>query len=131
MIRERHHPTDWFPVGVTAVLAVAALLAVHPRRVVVAGRSMLPAFEPGDRLLVIPGWSVRPGQVVAVRDPHDRSRILIKRVRALVGSRVDVRGDNPAESTDSRQFGLVPRSALAGRVIYRYAPASRAGWWPQ
>jgi nickel-type superoxide dismutase maturation protease len=131
MISERHHPTDWFRAGVTALLVVAAAVAMRPRRVVVAGRSMLPAFEPGDRLLVIRAWPARVGHVVAVRDPRNRSRILIKRIRARFGPQVDVRGDNPAESTDSRQFGLVSRSALAGRVLYRYSPASRAGWWPQ
>jgi nickel-type superoxide dismutase maturation protease len=131
MIREQDHPTHWFRTGVTAALALAAVVAVRSRRVVVDGRSMLPAFEPGDRLLVIPLRSVRVGSVVAMRDPRDHSRILIKRVRARIGPQVDVRGDNAAESTDSRHFGLVPRSALAGRVIFRYSPASRAGWWPQ
>jgi nickel-type superoxide dismutase maturation protease len=131
MIRDRHHPTDWFRAGVTALVVVAALIGLRSRRVVVVGRSMLPAFEPGDRLLVIPVGPVRAGHVVAVRDPRIRSRLLIKRVRARFGPQVDVRGDNPAESTDSRHFGLVPRSAVAGRVLYRYSPPARAGWWPQ
>jgi nickel-type superoxide dismutase maturation protease len=113
-----------------ALLVVTAVL-MRPRRVVVDGHSMLPAFEPGDRLLVIPAWPARVGQVVAVRDPRNRSRILIKRVRARFGSQFDVRGDNATESTDSRHFGLVSRSALAGRVVYRYWPASRVGWRPQ
>jgi nickel-type superoxide dismutase maturation protease len=131
MIRERNYPTHWFRPFVMALLVVVASAVVRPRRVVVAGRSMLPAFEPGDRLLVIRGRRARVGSVVAVRDPRDRSRILIKRVRARFGPRFDVRGDNAAESTDSRQFGLVSRSALVGRVIYRYSPAPRAGWRPQ
>jgi type IV secretory pathway protease TraF len=36
-------------------------------------------------------------------------------------------GDNPDGSTDSRMFGAVARSAIVGRVVYRYAPAARAG----
>jgi hypothetical protein len=55
---------------------------------------------------------------------------MVKRVQILDRNWVDVRGDNEAASTDSRQFGLIPRSHLAGRVIYRYGPVGRTGWWP-
>jgi hypothetical protein len=73
---------------------------------------------------------VRPGDVVALEDPHRSGFLMIKRVRAAGPDWVDVRGDNPAASTDSRHFGPVPRSVLRGRVIYRYAPPGRAGWRP-
>jgi nickel-type superoxide dismutase maturation protease len=91
---------------------------------------MLPAFRPGDRLLVGPAIGIRPGAVVAVRDPRSPHGLMVKRVRLIEGAWVDVRGDNAGASTDSRQFGLVARSDLAGRVIYRYGPAGRIGWWP-
>jgi nickel-type superoxide dismutase maturation protease len=88
---------------------------------------MRPAFEAGDRLIVLPVAGVRAGQVVAVRDPRQAARILVKRVHAVSADGVDVRGDNPVESTDSRQFGAVPRNCLVGRVVYRYHPGDRAG----
>jgi nickel-type superoxide dismutase maturation protease len=100
------------------------------RRVHVAGESMRPAFEPGDRLLIGPPARIGPGSVVAISDPRDPGHLMVKRVRSLERAGVDVRGDNEAASTDSRQLGLIPRSHLAGRVLYRYSPAGRTGWLP-
>ena len=96
----------------------------------VEGRSMLPTFEPGDRLLVVRlprAWPVRPGDVVALPDPRVPGRLLVKRVSAASAGRLTVTGDNPAESTDSRSFGPVDRAQVWGRVCYRYAPAARSG----
>lgn len=119
------------PAGL-ALLILAALVVprLSVRRVVVDGDSMLPALEPGDRLLVVGPWPVRAGHVVAVRDPRYPRRLLVKRVRSLGADGVDVRGDNDAASTDSRHFGPVPARLLVGRVVYRYAPAERTGWMP-
>ena len=116
-----------------AVTVVAALLTRHlrVRRVAVGGDSMRPALEPGDRLLVLGPWPVRPGHVVAVPDPRlpDR-RILIKRVQSVTAGQADLRGDNPDASTDSRTFGTVPTGSVIGRAVYRYEPPHRRGWWP-
>jgi signal peptidase I len=87
---------------------------------------MLPALHPGDRLLVV-RLQPRPGDVVAlVRD----GRTMVKRVAAVDGDEVSVRGDNDEASTDSRSFGPVPRSSILGRAVYRYAPSGRAGSIP-
>jgi nickel-type superoxide dismutase maturation protease len=96
------------------------------RFVVVDGDSMRPGLEPGDRLLVL---RLRPrvGDVVALRDPRQASRIIVKRVVAIDTDGIDVRGDNLGASTDSRAFGPVARRDVLGRVVYRYAPAPRAG----
>jgi nickel-type superoxide dismutase maturation protease len=96
-------------------------------RIVVAGESMRPAFEPGDRVLVVPVLRLRPGQVVAVPDPGRPDRLLLKRVLSTGSGLVELRGDNEQASTDSRHFGPVPRSSVAGRAVYRYAPAGRVG----
>lgn len=99
------------------------------RRVMVHGRSMAPGLLPGDRLLVVPVRRFRVGQVVAVPDPRHPARLLVKRVAAVdaAGATVTVLGDNPELSTDSRDFGPVPRASVVGRAIYRYAPPARAG----
>jgi nickel-type superoxide dismutase maturation protease len=105
------------------------------QRVQVVGRSMLPAIAPGDRLVVVRRLRIRPGAVVALAEPRrpggaagDRIPLtLVKRVSAVEGDAVWVHGDNAAESTDSRHWGPVPRRAIHGVAIYRYAPASRAG----
>lgn len=113
------------------VLVAAALGAEGLRRVLrleVQGESMSPTMQPGDRVLVVRTDRLRPGQVVAVRDPRDPERIVVKRVAggsAAVGWRV--LGDNPARSTDSRAFGAVGPDLVVGRVVYRYHPPERAG----
>ena len=93
------------------------------RLVVVDGDSMRPTLEPGDRLVVL-RLPPRVGDVVALEVGH---RVLVKRVAGVAGDDVTVRGDNAAASTDSRTFGPVPRSAVLGRAVYRYAPTARAG----
>lgn len=38
-----------------------------------------------------------------------------------------VMGDNRARSSDSREFGFIPRSFVIGKVFFRYFPPTRAG----
>lgn len=109
-------------------LSRLADLRGRPRRVVVSGDSMAPAFVPGDRLVVWRHKEVRVGDVVAVADPRDPSRLLVKRVAAVGPGGVELRGDHPEASTDSRHFGAVPPSAVLGTALYRYHPPSRTGW---
>jgi nickel-type superoxide dismutase maturation protease len=110
-----------------AALVAAGLSGLRWRRVVVEGDSMLPTLEPGDRLLVLAGRRAPVGSLVALADPRDPGRVLVKRVAAWRHGGVEVRGDNPAASTDSRHFGPVAAEALLGRVVRRYAPAGRRG----
>jgi nickel-type superoxide dismutase maturation protease len=88
---------------------------------------MAPALQPGDRLLLRPPNRLRGGDIVAFADPRDATRTMIKRVRIVGDAGVEVRGDNPAASTDSRTFGPVARRAIIGRTVYRYAPPERTG----
>ncbi len=96
------------------------------RRVLVQGDSMAPTFRAGDRLLVRSGGrAIRPGDVVVVAAMNGRPEI-VKRVYSMgpnptrPDNPVDVRGDNPEHSTDSRTFGSIPRSSIVGRVVRRY-----------
>jgi signal peptidase I len=120
---------------VAAAAALALALAARVlQRVEVSGESMAPALLPGDRYLVLRLGRVRLGDVVAVRDPRDSARVLVKRVAATPGGAVTcagavlragdgyvVLGDNLPASTDSRAFGAVPRRLLLGRCVVRYA----------
>jgi nickel-type superoxide dismutase maturation protease len=144
MVREQPHPTHitgdlrgrathrkrYLVLCLAGGAAAAASCARLFRRVHVAGESMLPAFEPGDRLLIGPPIRIGPGSVVAIADPRCPDRLMVKRVWSLDRTWVDVRGDHPGASTDSRQLGPIRRSHLAGRVLYRYGPAGRTGWLP-
>lgn len=120
--------------GVAGVACVAlgrrrigAMLPVS--RYVVEGRSMEPAYCPGERLIVdrvAYRRGVRPaiGDVVVARDPEREGRYLLKRVAAppgeTTGEGVYVLGDNAGESRDSRVFGPLPPDAIVGRAWFRY-----------
>lgn len=98
------------------------------RRVAVNGDSMRPALEPGDRLLVAGFLRLNPGDVVAVVDPREPNRVLVKRVTDVdADGRVTVVGDNRGASTDSRTFGAVDADLVVGRAFYRYWPQARRG----
>lgn len=80
----------------------------------VEGLSMAPAYRHGS---IVVGWRFgRPkvGDVVIVK--HHRLEI-IKRVDKLKDDQLYLLGDNPEESTDSRQFGWLPLSSVLAVVI--------------
>jgi nickel-type superoxide dismutase maturation protease len=86
---------------------------------------MAPSLAPREHVLVSRAayWFGRPraGDVVVVRDPRQRDRLLIKRIDGAAGdSAWLVRGDNADASTDSRTFGPVARELVVGKVIARY-----------
>lgn len=99
----------------------------------VRGGSMAPSLLPGDRLLVesrsYQGRPPRPGEVVLAADPRQPDRELIKRVASIddAASSAELRGDAPEASTDSREFGAIPLSAIRWRAVFRYWPPQRAG----
>ncbi|HEY1762973.1 MAG TPA: S26 family signal peptidase [Acidimicrobiales bacterium] len=97
---------------------MSRVLEFFARRVTVEGYSMMPTYRPGERLTALRRWRpVRVGDVVVVRDPRDASRWLLKRCAAKAHSMLDLRGDNAAGSTDSRDFGLVPSRDVAYLVV--------------
>ena len=92
-------------------------------------RSMSPALDPGD-YVIVNTWAYRRrepgvGDLVVLRDPQREGRFLCKRVGGVTGPGLyDVRGLNEALSRDSRTFGSVPRDLIVGRV-WRSARAAR------
>jgi nickel-type superoxide dismutase maturation protease len=96
-------------------------------RVAVEGDSMSPTLQPGDRLLAQRAVGVGLHDLVVVKDPRQQDRLLVKRVASISRAGVEVLGDNPSSSTDSRIFGIVPRELVVAVAKYRYAPAHRAG----
>ena len=88
----------------------------------VSGPSMSPTVRHGDRLLVrrVRPGGVSRGDVVLARFPARPDLLVVKRVHALLdGGTLDVRGDNPLVTDDSRAFG--PAVAV-GRVVGRLHP---------
>jgi len=119
--------------GAAAGIAAGAAASRWLDVVEVHGSSMAPSLQPGDRLVVesrsFLGRAPRPGEVVLAADPREPGRELIKRIAAIseAGDTADLRGDAPDESTDSREFGSVPLSAIRWRAALRYWPPQRAG----
>ena len=86
---------------------------------------MQPTLEPGDRVLVRrlgrKGQKPSPSleSVVVTWHPQRSKLRLIKRLKSVEGTGLWLLGDNPAESTDSRQLGAVPTNLLIGEVVGR------------
>ncbi len=107
-------------VAVGVVIALVALLAVRPYRV--HGPSMLPEFKSGG-LVLVEKLSYRfrnpaRGEVIVFNSPVGGQQIdrVIKEVEPQM---YWVEGDNTDQSTDSRDFGPVAKSAIIGRVMWR------------
>ncbi len=84
----------------------------YVRRVV--GDSMLPGLRAGQLVLFVACCQLSVGDVVMVR--HNGLE-KIKRIARLEERRVYVLGDNPAASTDSRQFGWLDLDAVAATLL--------------
>ena len=94
----------------------------------VRGRSMSPALEPGDRLLIVRAFGTpRVGDIVLAHDPRDAGRELIKRVAGVSPEGVDLRGDNRAASTNTGTFGPIPTRGVQWNAVARYWPPRRIG----
>ena len=101
------------------------LLQLVLRRVTVDGPSMLPTYLSGQRLTAVRPWRpIRVGDVVVARDPRNQTRWVVKRCVARTRSMLDLRGDNPTMSTDSREFGLVARRDVRWLVLKSSAAPS-------
>ena len=85
---------------------------------------MAPALRHGDQVVV--WWArrpqPRPGTVLLVDLPGERGLGIKRLQRREETGELWLVGDNPAGSTDSREFGAVPPSALRGRVVLRLWP---------
>ena len=92
---------------------------------------MTPTLAEGDRLVVMRLGSPVAGDLVALHDPVEPERLLVKRVIAVLPGGLEVRGDNPAVSRDSRTFGPVATSRVIGKVVYRDFPPAWAGFLGQ
>lgn len=88
---------------------------------------MIPVLQPGDRLVVLRTPVLEEGDIVALRDPEEVTRVLVKRVSRLEAEAIEVLGDDAGASRDSRHFGLVARRLVIGRATFRYHPRDAVG----
>jgi nickel-type superoxide dismutase maturation protease len=94
----------------------------------VTGHSLSPLYEEGDFVLVIktPFFlrSLKSGDIIVFH--HPLYGTMIKQVDRIStdGDEICVIGTHP-ESTDSRQFGPVPRKDVVGKVIWHIRKVTR------
>lgn len=86
--------------------------------VVVNGDSMWPTLKDGETIdvYVYDNHQLQSGDLVVFPDPRHSSRICIKRLKHIEADGLFVEGDNPdpTASTDSHNYGLIPRHSVLG-----------------
>jgi nickel-type superoxide dismutase maturation protease len=94
----------------------------------VEGYSMWPTLKPKDRVIVRPldQHAALPaiGAIVVCLHPQQPLRQVIKRLHAVEDTQLTILGDCPDASTDSRQWGGVPKEYLVGEVVALVTTAS-------
>ena len=117
-------------VAAAVLLGAVATAAVRRSLLVVRGPSMRPTLEAGDVVLTLPlpRWTPRrlrdrlvaPGRIVVLADPARPDHRIVKRVAEVHPDGVEVRGDDPGWSIDSRVFGRVPPTQVRRVVLGRW-----------
>ena len=83
---------------------------------------MLPSFNEGDYLLVcnIAYLLSKPRlkDVVIAKHPNNNT-LIIKRISKISGRRYYLSGDNEEESSDSKDFGVLGRKEIIGKVFFK------------
>ena len=78
---------------------------------------MLPHLKSEDRILINQRSRPKRGDVVVAWHPHKPGVRLIKRLHCLDANGMQLLGDNPSDSTDSRQLGAIPNALLIGVAV--------------
>lgn len=105
------------------IRGIARFVSPMMRRVRIEGVSMVPTYGPGEYVWVRRTWrSPSVGLVVAVRDPDDATREVIKRVVNCRLGLVTLQGDNAQVSRDSRVYGDIAVRDVRWRVIPQRRP---------
>ena len=95
------------------------LLFLGKRRLFkVIGNSMLPCLQPEQRIVAKEHNKNSPipdiGSIVVCRHPSESKMVITKRVKAIEGTFLELRGDNQDQSIDSRHFGKLSIDHIIG-----------------
>lgn len=87
----------------------------------ISGKSMSPLLKPGNVVLTIQYLPIflkpKTEDIIVCKSPG-AGRILVKRITKIENNKYFVEGDNRTASTDSRQFGLIDKTDIIGKVIF-------------
>jgi nickel-type superoxide dismutase maturation protease len=87
----------------------------------ISGHSMEPFLKNGDLVLVT-------GLIYIFKNPKindivafrvSSGKVLIKRIREIKNGLFFVSGDNKKDSLDSKDFGLISKKSIIGKLIYK------------
>ncbi len=67
---------------------------------------------------------------ITLNEPYISSRTFGNQTTTLTADQYFVLGDNRIVSSDSRVWGIVPRSDIVGTPVLRLLPFSKIGIWP-
>lgn len=95
------------------------------KRFRVTGLSMIPLLKPGEEVLVdLYAYQTYFPQVndlvIAIHPQHSDLHIIKRVVSVAEDGSCFLRGDNLAQSNDSRAFGSIPLEGILGRVTSRF-----------
>jgi signal peptidase I len=99
----------------------------------VRGDSMRPTLRPGDRLLLSYRRDAQIGDLVVVRLPDGvvaTKRATERRMTELGEPGWWLLSDNPAQGSDSRQYGAIAETDVLAVVVGRIWPLRRRGAVP-
>ncbi len=82
----------------------------------VSATSMLPTLLPNDIIMVDTSTNIQKGDVIVFAHPSVKGMHMIKRINHQQQNRLEVLGDNPKTSVDSRVFGKIDKSSVIGKA---------------
>ena len=113
--------TNSSPLPETSYSELLLFILRRRRRFKVTGQSMIPSLKPGDEILLDPyiyrQQLPQVGDIVVTTHPHQKKLAVVKRISAITedGSYF-LTGDNPAASTDSRDWGTIKLRDIIGKA---------------
>ena len=90
------------------------------RGVLIKGNSMSPTFENGDVVFLKLTKKIEKNDIILAQHPFKKSVKVLKRITEISDDgKLNLIGDNPSESSDSRSFGLISPENVIGKVVCR------------
>lgn len=88
------------------------------RGIIVEGNSMSPTLENGEKIFIKSAKKIEVGDIVLAKHPYKKSVKILKRVAEITeDGKLNLIGDNPSESSDTRSFGLILTENVIGKAV--------------